>query len=172
MRKRDIAGKIRSTIRKSDKIDYMVSCFERRNEERFRLFAREQSTDTIVLEVPADCKRERKELVYYIRSGNPFSGFGAELRRTLDALFLRIFMGLYPLWSTRMTISIRKGRRSTGSAIPMNTISDNLQEYLFHRPDNPFMCFSERSTENWLGGCSMLHAQILLIIYRRRTFAY
>lgn len=97
MRKRDIAGKIRSTIRKSDKIDYMVSCFERRNEERFRLFAREQSTDTIVLEVPADCKRERKELVYYIRSGNPFSGFGAELRRTLDALFFADFYGFIPV---------------------------------------------------------------------------
>lgn len=97
MRKIDIAGKIRSTIRKSDKIDFMVSCFERRKEERFRLFARNQSTDTVLLEAPVTCGERKTEILYYIRSGNPFSGFGAELRRTLDALFFADFYGLIPV---------------------------------------------------------------------------
>jgi hypothetical protein len=94
MRKIHVLGKIRSIIRKYPKVDYWYGCIRKRNDVNVRDFMRELSWNTLSVEIPE--VSNMRQIIYYIRSGNTFSGFGAELRRTLDALYFADYYGLTP----------------------------------------------------------------------------
>jgi hypothetical protein len=94
MRKIHLFGKVRSIIRCNNNIDYFVSCLEKRKNQEFVEYARGRSLSTITIK--NDSINCDKQLVYYIESGNAFSGFGAELRRTLDAFVFADHYGFLP----------------------------------------------------------------------------
>ena len=97
MRKRDVFGKVRSIVRKYGMLDYLYSCWIKRKDKEFSNYARDMSTSTMHIERPMYNKTVRAGMVYHIKSGNSFSGFGAEFRRTLDALYFADYYGFLPV---------------------------------------------------------------------------
>lgn len=73
--------------------DYFLSCIERYNDIEFRDYCRHRSFSTVKIE---NILSQSPDRYYYIKSGNAFSGFGAEFRRTVDALYFADHLGLIP----------------------------------------------------------------------------
>lgn len=90
----NILKKARGKLRNYTFIDYFLSCIERYNELDFRDYCRHRSFSTVSIE--GFLEEIPGHIVYYIKSGNTFSGFGAELRRTIDALYFADHYRLIP----------------------------------------------------------------------------
>ena len=71
-----ILRRARGKIKDYENLDYIISCFERRKEKEFVDYVRHQSCDVIFIE--NDKQKVKEGIIYYIKSGNAFSGFGAE----------------------------------------------------------------------------------------------
>lgn len=126
MRKRSIKGKIRSIIREHKTLDYYYSCFEKRHDADVCEFVRGQSFSTFKIEDSENCNNKDKKLVYYIKSGNVYSGFGAEFRRTLDALYFAWYYGFVPVIEYNKEYIYSEKEPINGT--------DNPYEYYFLQP--------------------------------------
>ena len=126
MRKRSIRGKIRSIVRKHIKLDYWYSCYQKRNNHEFQMYARDKRCSTVIIESAEKNSRTDKSIVYYIKSGNSFSGFGAEFRRTLDALFFADYYGFTPVVEYNHEYIYAENEVVNGSNNPF--------EYYFQQP--------------------------------------
>lgn len=89
-----LSKRIRGKLRNYSFIDYVLSCVERYSDIEFRDYCRHRSFSTISFY--NILSRNSDEKYYYIKSGNAFSGFGAEFRRTIDALYFADYYGLVP----------------------------------------------------------------------------
>ena len=128
MRKRSLRGKIRSIVRQHKKIDYWYSCYRKRNNSIVQDFVRDKSYTTVTIETIGEnhCKATPKQIAYYIRSGNSFSGFCAEFRRTLDALFFADYYGFIPVIEYNQEYIYAE-------SVPVNG-TNNPFEYYFQQP--------------------------------------
>ena len=96
MRKKDYTGKLRSIIKKNARIDYIINCIKQRKDDSLVNYVRDISLDVLHFKNP-ESNPCQHSCIYYIKSGNPFSGFGAELRRTLDALVFANYYNFEPV---------------------------------------------------------------------------
>ena len=128
MKKRSIKGKIRSIIRNHDRIDYIYCCLKKRNDLCTQEYICDKSFNTITYENIEKRNSDNKESLYYIKSGNCFSGFGAEFRRTLDALFFADYYNLKPVVEYNKKYIYAENKAVNGY--------DNPFEYYFEQTSN------------------------------------
>ena len=131
--KRSIKGRIRTVIRQCKTLDYIFNCIIKYKDIDTVDYVRGISLNTFKFNGvrKRDCINS---IVYYIHTGNNYSGFGAEFRRTLDGLYFADKYGFMPFIEYNKTYIYSEEEPINGT--------DNPFEYYFNQPikiDKDFM---------------------------------
>ncbi|WP_343246835.1 hypothetical protein [Diplocloster hominis] len=76
-------------------LSYIIGCIKGYSRVDFREYVRGKSINTVDIIMNSN-NPSNENIVYYIKTGNAFSGFGAQLRRTLEALAYADYFGFIP----------------------------------------------------------------------------
>lgn len=125
MRKRSIIGRIKTEISRIRLLDYAVSCIKNYNDEDMCNYMRNKSTNVFTIH-GTKVANDREGIAYIINTGNSFSGFGAQFRRTLEALAFADYYGLVPYIQFTKDFLYSEDKPVNGK--------DNPFEYYFEQP--------------------------------------
>lgn len=95
MRKISIKGKIKTEISKNRFLSYVGGCIKFYKNDDVRDIIRNQSKNTLIIHGKKELY-SKQNIYYYVKCGNSFSGFGAQFRRTLEALAFADYYNLIP----------------------------------------------------------------------------
>lgn len=95
MRKRSLSGKLKTILNSNKLLSYTRGCIKGYSDSSICDFMRGKSIDIFRIHTNSKAYNNEK-IVYWIKTGNVFSGFGAQFRRTLEALSFADYYNLNP----------------------------------------------------------------------------